>query len=188
MKNLLLTLSIFLFTLSAQANDLKIEPVYSFETTRREYPAPAKQITKTYIGLSAVYGTKLLAGEFEVAQSTYTDDLPSDNDKVTSLTKRAMIGIRSYPLTSQYFGFFLRAGVRAKQETLDIKEDGESRTEELPVYIDPYAGAGATLAFANNFALNASATMVQNNSVDADSDEKYDVQYTLSASMRFGNR
>ncbi len=98
-----------------------------------------------------------------------------------------MLGVRSYPIASQYFGLFVRAGARAKQETLKIKESGDGRTEELPVYIDPYAGAGLTVALANNFALNAGATLVANGSSDADSEDRYDVQYTLSATFRMGN-
>lgn len=130
----------------------------------------------------------MLSAELELAQSTYTDTYPSTDTEVTSVVRRAMLGIRSYPVTSKYFGFFVRAGARAKQENLDIKESGDSRKEERPVYIDPYAGAGLTIALANNFALNGSATLVQNNSSDADAEDRYDVQYTLSATLRFGNR
>lgn len=187
MKYLIITLFSLVF-INSQAAELKIEPVYSIETTRREYPAPPKQITKTYLGASALYGVPLLSGELELAQSTYTDTFPSTDSEVTSVTRRAMLGIRSYPIASQYVGFFVRAGARAKQETLKIKESGESRTDELPVYIDPYAGAGLTLAVSNIFALNAGATLVANGSSDADSEDRYDVQYTLSASFRMGNR
>lgn len=184
----LAVIALLLVSSQTLANKLKIEPVYSVETTRREFPEPPSQITRTYLGASALYGTDLLSGELEVAQSTYTDTYPSKDSEATSTVRRAMLGVRSYPFTSGIFGFFLRAGVRAKQETLDIKEEGESRTEELPVYVDPYAGAGLTAAFADNFALNASATLVQNRSADVESSEQYDVQYTLSASLRFGNR
>ncbi|MCO4754114.1 MAG: hypothetical protein KC478_06515 [Bacteriovoracaceae bacterium] len=187
MKKVLTILAI-MGVAQASAAELKIQPVYSLETTRREYPAPASQITKTYLGISALYGVPLLSAEFEVAQSTYTDSFPSSDSEVTSVTKRAMLGIRSYPLTSKYFGWFLRAGARAKQETLDIKESGVSRTEERPVYLDPYAGTGITITLGKVAALNASATMVYNNSADVDESEKYDTQYTLSATFKIGNR
>ncbi|MBC75616.1 MAG: hypothetical protein CME64_06335 [Halobacteriovoraceae bacterium] len=176
------------YSLTSIAAELKIQPVYSIETTRREYPEPANQITKTYVGVSALYGEPIFSGEFEIAQSTYTDTFPSSDSEVTSLTRRAMLGIRSYPITSKYLGGFLRAGVRAKQETLDIKESGETREEVLPVYIDPYAGAGLTLALGSIAAVNASATMVYNRSADVDESERYDVQYTLSATFKIGNR
>lgn len=178
----------FFSTLTSVAAELKVEPVYSIETTRREYPEPASQITRTYLGVSALYGVPLLAAELEVAQSTYTDSFPSDDSEVTSTVRRGMLGVRSYPITSKYFGFFIRAGVRAKQETLDIKESGVKTEKELPTYIDPYAGAGFSIGLSNNFALNAGATLVQNSSADVDSEDQYDVQYTLSASVRFGNR
>lgn len=187
MKKFLATLAI-MGVVHTSAAELKIQPVYSLETTRREYPAPASQITKTYLGISALYGEPILSAEFELAQSTYTDSFPSSNSEVTSVTKRAMLGVRSYPLTSQYFGWFLRAGARAKQETLDIKENGDSRTEELPVYLDPYAGTGLTITLGKMAALNASATMVYNRSADVDDSDRYDTQYTLSATFKIGNR
>lgn len=187
MKKILSALLLF-FALSSFAQELKVEPVYSVETTYRQYPEPPKQVTRTYLGLSATYGTPKISAEFEVSQSTDTDTFPADNAEATSIIRRALLGARFYPITSQYVGFFVRGGVRAKQETLDIKENGQSREEELPVYIDPYAGAGLTLALAQNFALNGSATMIYNNSADVEASEKYDVQYSLSATVRFGNR
>lgn len=171
------------------AQQLKIEPLYSLESTRREYPKPPNQVTKTFLGLSVLYGTPLFSWEFEIAQASYSDSFPATNSEVTSVTKRAMLGVRSYPITSQYWGWYLRAGVRAKQETLDIKENGVSRKEELPVYIDPYAGTGVTLALAGNFSLNGSATLVYNRSADVENEsDRYDVQYTLSATIKVGNR
>ena len=183
---IILLISSVSFTSLAAA--LKVQPVYSIETTRREYPEPASQITRTYLGVSAIYGEPIFSAEFEVAQSTYTDTFPSTDSEVTSLTRRAMLGVRSYPITSKYFGTFLRAGARVKQETLDIKESGQTREEVLPVYVDPYAGAGVTLALGKVFAVNASATMVYNRSADVAESEKYDVQYTLSATFKVGNR
>lgn len=187
MKKLIYCLLFFPLPLFAQT--LKVEPLYSLESTRREYPKPPNQVTKTYLGLSVLYGVPLFSWEFEIAQATYTDSFPDIDSEVTSVTRRAMLGVRSYPITSKYWGWYLRAGIRAKQETLDIKESGVSRKEELPIYIDPYAGTGITLAVGNNFSLNGSATMVYNRSADVDKEsDRYDVQYTLSATIKVGNR
>lgn len=186
MKSILLIL-ITLFSLHLKAQELKIEPVYGIESTRREFPEPANQITKTYLGLSLVYGIPLISAELEVAQSIFHDSYPSTDTKVKSTTNRAMLGIRSYPLTSKYFGWYFRAGMRAKQETLEITEAGATRTEKKPMYLDPYGGSGLTIAFANNFSLNAGVTLVYNRSADVPENEKYDTQYTLSATIKMGN-
>lgn len=170
------------------AAQLNIAPLYSVETTRREYPAPAKQITKTFLGLSATYGVKLISAEFEVAQSTQTDSLPGSDSSVTITTQRAMLGARSTPFSSKYVDVFFRAGARAVQETYDIKQEGVKSTEKNPLRFDPYAGTGLSLNVANAIRVSAGATLVYNQGSDIPESQRYDTQYTLSASFNFGNR
>lgn len=186
MKKLLLSATLLcLSTPQTQAADLKIEPVYGIERTQRQFPEPPKYITKTFLGMRAVYGVPLISAEFEVGQSINKEDFPSDDLEVTYTTQRAMLGIKSYPIRSQYMGVFFRLGGRAQKETRDIKEAGVETTEESPINFDPYGGAGITLAFANNFALNAGATLIYNR--DADAAEQYDTQYSFSFTIKAGS-
>jgi hypothetical protein len=57
-----------------------------------------------------------------------------------------------------------------------------AQTRENPLRVDPYAGAGLQLAFHQFIALNAGVTMIRN------WEGKYDSQYSLGVSGRFGNR
>lgn len=187
MKKLILCSTLFyLFNPNiAQSAALRIAPVYGIERTQRQFPEPPKYVTKTFLGMRAVYGVPLISMEFEVGQSISKDDFPANDMSVTYTTQRAMLGIRSYPIRSKYIGVFFRAGGRAQKETRDITEAGVKTKEENPVNFDPYAGTGITLAFANNFALNAGATLVYNR--DASASEQYDTQYTFSFTIKAGS-
>jgi len=166
------------------SQELKIEPVYGFERTQRQLPEPASYITRTYLGMRAVYGTSLLSGELEVGQSIYKDEAPSQNLTVDTTMQRAMLGIRTYPIRSNIVGIFFRAGGRAQKETREITENGTKTTTESPLNLDPYAGTGITIALANAFALNAGATLIYNRNASAS--EQYDTQYTFSFTIRTG--
>lgn len=186
MKKLILCSTLFcLFNISqSEAAALKLEPVYGIERSQRQYPEPPKYVTKTFLGMRAVYGVPLISAEFEVGQSITKDDFPEDDMSVTYTTQRAMLGIRSYPIKSKYIGIFFRAGGRAQKETRDITEAGVETKEEGAINFDPYGGTGITLALANNFALNAGATLVYNR--DAAASEQYDTQYSFSFTIKAG--
>ena len=189
MKKLILFITFLFLPLTSFAQQFKLEPLYGYETTRREFPKPANQITKSYLGVNILYGVPLLSLEFEVAQGTHTDHFVEQDLKVKSTTRRAMLGARSYPIVSKYYGWYFRAGMRAKQEIMDITEAGVSRKETDPVYLDPYAGTGITITLGSTFALNAGATLVYNRSADVEREsQRYDIQYTLSGSFKVGNR
>ena len=57
---------------------------------------------------------------------------------------------------------------------------GVTETKDNPLRVDPYAGTGLQLAFSSNFALNAGVTLIRNG------ENKYDSQYTLGLTARFG--
>lgn len=177
----------FLIFSSAQASELKIEPVYGVERTQRLQPEPARYKTETFIGARALYGTPAFSLEFEVNTSRDTEEFPDDDLEITYLSQKALIGFRSYPIRGKYFGMFFRAGARGVQNTREITEAGVDRKEEDPIRFDPYAGTGLTLAFANNFALNAGATLVYNRNAE-DEDEMFDTRYTFSFTIRAGSR
>lgn len=187
MKKITLTFLVLLFTLSVNANELKIEPVYGVERTQRLYPEPARYRTTTFLGLRALYGKPIFSLEGEISQSTSKEEFPSDNLEVEYIDKKALLGFRTYPLTSQIFGVFLRFGARAQKNERKIVENGESRTENDALTFDPYAGTGLTVAIANNFSLNAGATLIYNKNAESES-EKYDTRYSFSFTIKAGNR
>jgi hypothetical protein len=186
MKKLNYILLSLLFSLTAFAATpgLSIEPLYGIERSQRLFPAPAKTITKTFLGIRGIYGTKLLSGELEVSQATNNEEFSATDTEVEYTTQRAMLGVRSYPFTSQYLGLYFRAGARAQMIKRKVTTAGVSSDEDSPLTFDPYAGTGLTLAFSSNFALSAGATLVYNR--DAPSSEQYDTQYNLSFTIRAG--
>lgn len=174
-------------SLTTYASELKVEPIYSVETTQRQLPEPAKTVVNNYLGVRALYGVPLLSGELEVAQAFRTERFNATDEKVDYTTQRAMLGLRSYPIKSQYVGVYFRAGARARKEIRETTDAaGETTTNESDLQLDPYGGAGLTIAFGSVFALNAGATLVYNQ--EADSAQQYDAVYTFSFSFRAGNR
>lgn len=183
MKLIIIFLALSLNTFAAE---LKIEPVYGVERTQRFYPEPARYKTQTFLGVRAVYGSPDFAFEFELNQSNDSEDFPDSNSSAKYQNQKALLGFRTYPLKSKYLGAYLRFGIQANKQTETITTDGTTTTEEYPINIDPYAGVGLTLAFGNNFALNAGATLVYNK--NAEEAEKYDTRYTFSFTIKAGNR
>lgn len=179
-----ITLIIFLFSFEVFAQELKIEPVYGVERTQRHFPEPSRYKTQTFIGARAVYGTPGFSLELELNQSTDTEEFPDDNLEVTYSNQKALLGFRTYPIQSKWFGMFLRFGARGSKQTRHIKENNESRSEEDPINFDPYAGTGFTLVLGKNFALNAGATLAYNK--NAEEGEKYDTRYTFSFTIKAG--
>ena len=173
-------------SLNSLSAELKIEPVYGVERTQRYYPEPARYKTQTFLGVRALYGVPEFSLELELNQSNDTEDFPDTNSKVEYQNQKALLGFRTYPIKSEYIGAYFRFGARANKQTEKITENGTTTTEEYPINIDPYAGAGLTLAFGNNFALNAGATLVYNK--NAEEAEKYDTRYTFSFTIKAGNR
>ncbi len=187
MKKILLTFLFILLIPSLHAGDLKIEPVYGFERTQREFPAPARYRTTSFLGIRALYGTPSFSLEGELNQGTSNEDFSGSDLNVEYIDRKALLGFRTYPLTSKILGLFLRFGVRAQKNMRKIKENGDNRTEEDPLSIDPYAGTGLTLVLGDNFSLNAGATLIYNKNA-AESSEQFDTRYTLSFTIRAGNR
>lgn len=183
-----LSIIAILFTFSTQllaaGSTFTFEPLYGVERTQRAFPKPAKIVTRTFLGARANYGVPILSAELEVAQSL--DDEDFSGQKVSYTTQRAMLGIRSYPFVSKYFGAYFRAGVRAQKTKVEVTEAGETETDEGDIEYDPYAGTGLTIAFGNNFALNAGATLVYNKT--AVEGEQFDTQYSFGFTIRAGNK
>lgn len=186
MKNLILILTLIFFA-NSQASEVKIEPIYSVETTQRQFPEPAKTVVNNYVGLRALYGVPLISAELEVAQAFRTERFNATSEKIDYTTQRAMLGIRSYPIRTKHLGIFFRAGARARKEIRETTAaDGTTEKDESDIQFDPYAGTGLTLAFGSTFALNAGATLVYNK--EADSAQQYDAVYTFSFTFRAGNK
>lgn len=180
-------LTVFLFLSSSLLfAEIKIEPVYGFERTQRLFPKPTRYVTETFLGIRALYGKPIFSLEAEVTQSQSSEDFPDDNQKVKYSTQKAMLGFRTYPVQSKYFGAYFRFGARASKITMEITENGTTETDEQPINVDPYAGAGFSIVFGNNFSLNSGATLVYNK--NAPSSEQFDTRYTFSFTIRASSK
>lgn len=169
------------------AAEFKLEPIYSSERTQRLSPKPVKTVTNFYVGMRALYGVPLFSVELELAQANRAEEFPDESRKIDFTTQRAMLGFRSYPIRSKFFGFYLRGGARARKEIQDIKENDIKTRVEGEIDYDPYAGLGFTLAFGDSFALNAGSTLVYNKNAQ-NQDSQYDTVNTLSFTMKTGNK
>ena len=168
------------FGANAADSRLTFEPLYGIETALVRYPTPPRYVTRATYGARVLYGVTLLSGELEYTEAASNKSYPGDDQKVDDRSQRLSLGIRTTIPMSQYFGFFFRAGGRATQGESKVTTAGETETHKDPLHIDPYAGAGLQLAFHNNFAFNAGATLIQN------AEGKYDSQYTMGLTVRFG--
>lgn len=181
---IILVIAIILFQTveAASENKLTIEPLYGVETRLVRYPEPASYVTSAVYGARVLYGVTLLSGEAEYTATKSRKDYSSTNQKVEDSVERASLGLRStFPITS-FAGIYLRAGGRASQGKTKITTAGVEETKDNPLRVDPYAGTGLQIAFGSNFAINAGVTMIRN------FENKYDAQYTLGLSAKFGNR
>jgi hypothetical protein len=179
---LILILSFFLIA-GAQADDKKLtfEPLYGMETSLVRYPEPARYVTRATYGARLVYGITHFSGEAEYTTAKSRNDYPSTDMKVEDTSERLALGIRSTLPFNEYMGIYFRAGGRASRGESIITTAGVSETKENPLRVDPYAGAGLQIAFHSNLAFNAGATLIRN------AENKYDAQYTLGLSARFGS-
>lgn len=177
-----LLVSLFLFQV-AEAADTKFtfEPIIGMETVMVRYPEPSKYVTRGTYGARLLYGTTPLSGELEVTEAQSRNDYPGIDQKVFDKSQRASLGIRSTLPLGTYLGIYGRLGGRASQGKTEVTTAGVTETKDNPLRIDPYAGAGLQLAFSSNFALNAGVTLIRN------AEDKYDSQYTLGLTARFGN-
>lgn len=169
---------------TVQAAELKFEPIYGFERSLQAEPKPARYRTEVFLGVRATYGNKTLAGELEVNQSNSENEF--NETKVKTDTQNLLLGLRLIPISHQYYNIYMRGGMRARQQKVEITQNGNSQTTTNPTQLDPYAGAGLGINLGGLLSLNASATLVYNRNAEAS--EQYDTQYSLGASFAFGNR
>ena len=189
MKNSIIKHCSFLLLLTSglcYGAEFKIEPVYGFERTQKELPKPKKYRTTSYVGARVLWGVPRTAFEFEVNTSNAKDDFPEQNLEYKYQTNTALIGFRHYIAHGKNFGWFVRAGARAREERITEINNGVEDKKDPSINFGPYAGSGLTLAYGSLFALNASATVVYNK--DADPSEQYDTRYGLSFTIKAGNR
>jgi hypothetical protein len=176
-----LVISLFLFQVAEAAeNKFQFEPLFGVETALVRYPEPSRYVTRTMYGARALYGITLLSGELEVTEAQSRKDYSSTDQKVFDKSQRASLGIRSTQALGKFFGIYVRLGGRASQGKTEVTTAGVTETIDNPLRVDPYAGAGLQFAFASNLALNAGVTLIRNG------ESKYDSQYTLGFTARFG--
>lgn len=183
MKKIILSFGL-LFSLSLFASEAKLtfEPLYGVETALVRYPEPPRYVTRATYGLRLVYGTTPLSFEAEGTRSQSRRDYASLNQKVEDTSDRLSLGLRSTIPVASFLGFYLRAGGRASQGETTVTTNGVADEKKNPLRVDPYAGTGLQLAFSSILAANAGVTLIRN------AEGKYDSQYTLGLSARFGNR
>ena len=184
MKKILLIPLIYVLFSQAQAAQMKIEPVYGFERTLQVEPKPSRYRTDIILGIRGTYGTDFVAGELEINQSNSENEV--DNYKVKNQSQNLLVGLRLVPLASKFYSLYMRGGMRARQTTTEITQNGETNKTSSGTQLDPYAGTGVTMNLASVFSLNASATLIYNR--NAETSEQYDTQYALGFSIGFGNR
>lgn len=183
MKKVILFFVCFLpFSSIAADARLTFEPLYGIETALVRFPEPPRYVTRATYGLRLVYGTTPLSAEAEATRSQSRNDYPDLNQKVEDTSDRLSLGLRSTIPLASFLGFYLRAGGRASQGETTVTTNGVSEDIKNPLRVDPYAGAGFQLAFSSILAANAGVTLIRN------AEGKYDSQYTLGLSARFGNR
>ncbi len=178
---LILTVAFFIIE-SARAADEKftVEPLYGIETSLVRFPEPARYVTRALYGARALYGTTFLSAEGEFTTAKSQNSYPSTDTKVEDTVERLGLGIRSTLPMNQFLAVYFRAGGRASQGETIVTTAGVSDTKENPLRVDPYAGAGVQLGLNSLMGLSFGATMFRN------AEGKYDAQYTLSLSARFG--
>ena len=176
-----LVISLILYQVAEAADGkLLLEPLLGVETAMVRYPEPSRYVTRTMFGARVLYGVTLFSGELEYTEAQSRKDYTSTDQKVYDKAQRASLGIRSTMALGSYLGFYLRAGGRATQGKTEVTTAGVTETKDNPLRVDPYAGTGLQLAFSSNFALNAGVTLIRN------VENKYDSQYTLGLTARFG--
>jgi len=129
-----------------------------------------------------MYGTNLLSSELELSQAKSREDYPGLDQKVEDNSDRAALGIRSSIPIGKLISSYLRVGGRASQGKSIITTGGIEETKDNPLRVDPYAGAGLQLSLGGNFGINAGVTLIRN------AENKYDSQYTLGLTGKFGNK
>jgi hypothetical protein len=187
MPRFILFALIFLSSSHLWAQGLLIEPVVGFEKYYRIEPAPASFQTRTILGVRATYGVTGLSGELEVTQGTNTSNVLDGavNKEVKDTRNQLRLGLKSTIPIASFFAFTARAGARGREDTSEITASGVKTTVESGVHVEPYAGAGISIAIASNLAINAGATITQFKDVNDAKD--YEITYTLSGALKFGS-
>lgn len=182
-QTILFVITIFLsFQAWAQSGESKFtfEPLLGMETVLVRYPEPARYVTRATYGARVLYGTTPLSGELEYTEAVSSKTYSELDQKVVDKAQRLGLGIRSTIPLGDFVGIYARLGGRATQGESKVTENDETETIKNPLRIDPYAGGGIQIAFTNILAVNAGVTLIRNG------ENKYDSQYTLGLTARFG--
>lgn len=162
-------------------NKFTLEPVYGVETRLVRFPEPSKYVTSAAYGLRAIYGTTFLAGEAEYTTSHSRKDYSAEDQVVSDTVNRFTLGVRSTLPLGKSVAIYLRGGAAATTGKTEVKTSGISESSTNPLRIDPFGGTGLQFAFHPGMAINANVTIIRN------AENKYDAQYSLGLSAKFGN-
>jgi hypothetical protein len=159
---------------------LTFEPVFGMESAMVRYPEPPRMTSRAVYGGRMLYGITPISLEAEYLRAMSRQDYVSPQMRVEDNVERASLGIRSTAPLSRFFAPYLRAGARASRGTTSVTTASGSTNYEHPQVIDPYAGTGIQLGLSQFLALNAGFTLFRI------APDKYETQYTLGISLRFG--
>ena len=159
---------------------LTLEPIYGLESKLVRYPPPEGYVTGATYGARVIVGKNILSLEGEYTTFKSREEYRALDTKVEDTAERVSVGLRSTLPIGKFFAFYLRAGGRASQGESIVTTSGVSETKPDPLVVNPYAGAGVQIALLSKLALNGGATLIKNG------ENKYDAQYTLGVSVRFG--
>lgn len=182
-KQFILSLTFLFLSWAAFAQSeskFSFEPLYGMETVLVRYPEPARYVTRATYGARAIYGSTPLSGELEYTEAVSSNTYPSIDQKVEDKAQRLGLGVRSTLPLGEFIGLYVRFGGRATQGESKVTTAGVSEVIKNPLRLDPYAGGGIQVAFTNILAVNAGVTLIRNG------ENKYDSQYTLGLTARFG--
>ena len=167
------------------AQGLKIEPSFGAERKLQTYPAPTKYHYHPLVGIRVLYGTSMLSGELELNQSIYEENDDIEDLKVNYVGQRSMLGVRTYIVSQKYVGIFLRGGICATSDKLEITQNNKQSVETIGMRLDPYLGTGLTIPLGATFALNGSMTGIFNREYEKQAD-RLDTQWTMSVVFKTG--
>jgi len=157
--------STFFLSLNAYARGvpgllgLDIEPVVGYERAQMLIPTKHTKDRLIY-GARASAGFLFLAGEAEYLRGTSTEAFPDLALSTKDISDIAKLGLRAQLHLIGFISLVARAGAQAKKNHHEQTTAGVMITNDDPVVIHPYGGAGLEIRLGSNFAFSAEVVAV----------------------------
>ena len=157
MKNLILLLSLILFSYQSKA-EITIQPVVGYERVQKISPTPHTK-DRAVFGARLIYGPPLFSFEAELTKANDTENFPDRNLIIKEDTTAAKLGVRS-SFSFPFVRWYLRAGGAARKSTITETRSGVVSERDPAIYVSPYAGTGLTVNIMGAFTADAGVTVV----------------------------